>query len=124
MEYSFLPTLTPFVTALSLLIQDNATNSSDSTRKKKKKVQYSSVIWAICCAPTSVILWRVLNILPYSCCNSTVCGNALMHIPIPFHLNGCILRSNFACRSYVVVYLIPTPKLMAALTKTRHSCKI
>lgn len=37
MEYSFLPTLTPFVTALSLLIQDNATNSSDSTRKKKKK---------------------------------------------------------------------------------------
>lgn len=32
-------------------------------KKKKKKVQYSSVIWAICRAPTSVILWRVLNIL-------------------------------------------------------------
>lgn len=64
MEYSFLPTLTPLVTALSLLTQDNATNSSDSMgKKKKKKVQYSSVIWAICRAPTSVILWRVLNIL-------------------------------------------------------------
>lgn len=37
MEYSFLPTLTPLVTALSLLSQDNATNSSDSMGKKKKK---------------------------------------------------------------------------------------
>lgn len=98
MGHSFLTTLTPFVTALSLLTWHDATNSSNGMKLKKGAALLSDLGYLLCtyvscppaCSQDDAMVHRVLQ-----------CTHSIL-----FSLNNCLPHSNFTWRSNLVVSLV------------------